>query len=518
MSDELLASLRPLVSHVAVLLQDKPALRQELVTLARAIANWVESAQPVPVAPVVVEAPLVAAPLVPPPPPPADTVMDRLVVTPPPAKPIPSFAVTVTPPPGEHGREFIPLPLQTVAARCRVKSAATGLVAKRVAGMSPAEFAVEEEKLRKQAEVIPDCGLWMLDPNGYARSQAVWVDLAGCFAVCAAAADLLRSWSSAGADLSRGQEVLTLAAEAQSMLLYAVADVGWVSRDHEQVQMFVHVRELGKQHQIYVPRFLRREDPAEPANWQDLLHRLKAATEKFGVVVPNGQPGMNGDLSKVRQKALGNLKFKLKKLADDPSGVTDEWPRLVELLDQAVSAGVAANSPEFREVLLPIYDHLPDHLPITAPAERVLRAIESHREPAPPLANEEPISSPSGPVADYMRGKEVVVLGGAKRPHESVALKLTLGLADVRWLTLPDAPPYTANGAVISRPEVVAVVLATRWSNHDFDDVRQTCVQHGKPFVRLKASDSWNSVVNQIAAHVGEQLDKSTSDGFSAGL
>ncbi|MCU0704638.1 MAG: hypothetical protein MUF18_11730 [Fimbriiglobus sp.] len=357
MSESLSAALAPLLARASAMLQANPDLRAEIAAVARAIVAWAECAPP-PSLPEPTSATLsVTQSASPPmvneaPPTPRESVLDQLVVP----LPITTRSNVVLPPTSsptgviDHGREFVPLPLATVATRCRVKAAAAKVMARKAAG--DADTVAEEDALRKQAEAIPDCGLWMLDPHGYVRSKAVWDDLAGGFGVVAAAAELLRAWAGNGPDLAVGQEVLTHAAEAQSMLLYAVADVGWVTRDHEQVQMFVHIRELGKQHQIYVPRFLRREDPADPKNWPNLAERLKGLLAKFkpvgGLQLTHGVT--SGDPAKVRKKAVDNLKFKLRKLADDPAAVRDEWPRVVELLDQAVSAGVPPSSVELREL------------------------------------------------------------------------------------------------------------------------------------------------------------------------
>lgn len=507
MSDELLAALRPVLDHFSSYLQDKPGLRQQLSSIARTLADWVESSPVVPL-------PAVAEIKDAPPAPESLRPETAPVILPSSVKP---FLVPTIPNYSEQGREFIPLPLATVATRCRIKAAAAGLVAKRSIGPASADAATEEANLRKQADAIPDCGLWMFDSSGGSRAKAIWDDLAGGFAVCAAAADLLRSWTAAGSDLASGQEVLTLAAEAQSMLLYAVADVGWVSRDHEQVQLFVHIRELGKQLQIYVPRFLRREDPADPAKWPELLLRLKAAVTRIGLP---GQPAASGDPTKVRQKALGNLKFKLKKLADEPSGIADEWPRLVELLDQAVSAGVPPNSPELCDGMLPIYEQLPENLPVSAAAERVFRHVESTRKVPP--ESEETTDTVSrilpGHTADGLRGKELIVIGVVKRPQQLAALRHVFALTEAKWVNATEPTELTAATALVNRAEIVAVIVTTRWTNHDFDDLRQACARLGKAFITARPDEPIHDLVQQIVTRTRVQMETAASDGFSAGL
>ncbi len=529
MGETWLAALRPLLERGAEFLKSKPELRGEIGAFAKAVWEWAEAQQsPAPAAPPV--APVAVVAETPPPlpmqPPPLPTPVPLAVPAAPVVKPL--LGPVSIPGPFELQREFIPIPLATIAARCRVKGAAAKILARRVSGGNAFELDNEEEALRKQAEAIPDCGLWMFDPNGGPRTRKIWEDLSGGYTVMAKAAEVLKGWAAAGANLSHGTEVLTAAAEAQSMLLYAVADVGWISRDHEQVQMFVHIREFGKQHQIYVPRFLRREDPADPSTWPNLMERLKPLLARYGGVVgavtaPGAAPAIPLDPIKVRQKALGNLKYKLKKVAEEPSSTADEWPRVVELLDQAVGAGVPPSSLELRELILPIYDRLPENLPTTVGAERVFRAIEVYKESQAEAALDAPEveeveSREVTQVAEWLRGKEIVLIGGHRRPQHINALKKALQLNDVRWLDVPEHSSYTVFESDIARPEVAVVLLAIRWSSHDYAEVQKFCVRYSKPLVRLLGGYNANQVAHQILAQAAAKLALAASEGFSVGL
>jgi hypothetical protein len=534
MSSEFLSHLAPLLLRCQNALKLKPELQSELLQLARSFTKWLEDQQDAtaPSSQVSASHPVLQQQ---PPPLPPGYVHEFLA-------PVPSYAPRVSmapsaPTPGyDTAREFIPLPLSTVVARCRVKAAAAKLVTKRVAGATLAETEADEEKIRKQAEAIPDCGLWMFDGSGMKQPKALWDDLTGGYTVCASAAELLKIWMAQGPDLSTGQEVLLLCAEAQSMLLYAVSDLAWVNRDHEQVQLFVHIRELGKIHQIYVPRFLRREDPADPSKWPDLLQRLAKAIVKFGgglsatvssntnvdTLTPLQTPALPADPAKVRAKALGNLRFKLRKLSEQDDAPLEEWPRMVELLEQAVQAGVPPSSLELREMLVPVFSRLPRDLEAPAPVERVFRAIELHLESL--KTDDEPLPelNPSDPeiaaTAELLRGKELVFIGGLRRSHHINALKKAFSLSDVRWLSTPEHTSFTVFEADIARSEVAVVVLAIRWSSHDYASVQQYCTRYGKPLVRLKAGYNPSQVAHAILEQVSDKLKSNVAEGFAAGL
>jgi hypothetical protein len=513
MAEELLSAFEPLLADLSEYLRTRPELRQHLAGAARAFASWIES----PTVPVHLkhlssvssnrpdfqgESSQSAS------------VTDRQTANSSHVKPL--LTPSVAGGNYEQNREFVPLPLATVAARCRIKAAASGLVAKRSGAVTGLDYATEEANVRKLAEAIPDCGLWMFDPSGGVRSKAVWDDLSGGYIVCACAAELLRAWAAGGFELALGQDVLLLAAEAQSMLLYAVADVGWVSRDHEQVQLFVHVRELGKQFQIYVPRFLRREDPAEPSNWPDLHHRLKAAISKFH---PGGQAVAVGDPIKIRLKAVGNLKFKLKKLAEDPAKLPEEWHRVLELIDQAVAAGVTASDPDLVEGFQLIYDQIPNNLPVSCVVERILRTIESQR--VAPEWRSEP-SDDSTELSEQslktVRGKELLVIGGMKNIEYLAALKNRLKLTEVRWVNSIEVGGLAAASALVSRPEVAALIVTTRWASHDFEELQRTCSKLDKPYLSAHAEETVVEIANRLLASVEDRTSSRGIEGFAAGL
>ena len=102
------------------------------------------------------------------------------------------------------------------------------------------------------------------------------------------------------------------------------------------------------------------------------------------------------------------------------------------------------------------------------------------------------------------------------------ALRQALGLTDVRWLSTPDHTSFTFFEPDIARPDVSVVVLAIRWSNHDYAEVQRYCEKYGKPLVRLRAGYNPNQVAYHILSQAGERLaalaKAAASEGFSAGL
>ena len=184
MSESLVAALAPLLARASTFLQANPELRNEVVTVARAIAAWAELLSPTPglttTPPATVSPPPVEAPALP-----RDSVLDQAVLPVPIAARMPVVLPPVpTPAPvGEHGREFVPLPLTTVAARCRLKSAAAKIMSRKAAGATDtghaggsASFALDANgKLDWQAiRNFAHVGIHEMTVTGKALTQALY--------------------------------------------------------------------------------------------------------------------------------------------------------------------------------------------------------------------------------------------------------------------------------------------------------------------------------------------------------
>lgn len=490
MSPELLASASPLLARLAAVLDRDPALRRELADFARALADWIDAPQPTEVPPA--PAPVTAPPSVVDTPPPLPS--PHLV--PPPAEPV----VLLSAEDEERDLDLVPLPI--LAARCRLKADAADLIARRLSGEPVG--SVEEADLIRRAAALPNCFLWMLDPRytpPLVSSPKVWTDLAGAFSTAAAAADLLAARE--GAPVGVGErvtpDVLPLAAEAQSVLWYAVADTQTVQQDFEQVQLYVRVVEETRRLRVYVPRYLRRDHRTDPASWPDVARRIEGIAARLRQA---------GERDKVRRKAVQNLRHKLTKLRDRPGESAGEWPRIVELIDAVVAAGLPPSNVELRDLLLPVLDQVPDDLDLPPSAGLVFREIDRYLEDRPP--EEAPAAEPTTPevaeVAALLNGREAVLIGGHVRPDRRDALIEAFGLSNLNWVSTPEHTSVSVFAAPIARPEVAVVLLATRWSNHDYQNVKDYCAEHGKLFVKLPAGYHPNQVAHQILGQVGDRL------------
>ena len=250
---------------------------------------------------------------------------------------------------------------------------------------------------------------------------------------------------------------------------------------------------------MYVPRYLKRDHRTDPASWPDVARRIAGAAARLR---------QSGERDRFRRKAVQNLRHKLTKLRDRPDESAGEWPRIVELIDEVVAAGLPPSNVELRDLLLPVLDRVPDDLDLPPSVGLVLREIDRYLEDRPP--DDAPPAEPPTPevaeVAALLSGREAVLIGGHVRPDRRDALVEAFGLADLNWVSTPEHTSVSVFEAPIARPEVAVVLLATRWSNHDYQNVKDYCEEHGKLFVKLPAGYHPNQVAHQILGQVGDRL------------
>ena len=109
-------------------------------------------------------------------------------------------------------------------------------------------------------------------------------------------------------------------------------------------------------------------------------------------------------------------------------------------------------------------------------------------------------------MAELLRGREVVLIGGEARPFAAEALREAFGLRELIWVGTRDHQSHAPFEPYVARPDVAVVLLAIRWSNHGFGEVKEFCDKYGKPLVRLKAGYHPNQVAVHVLAQAGERL------------
>lgn len=404
--------------------------------------------------------------------------------------------------------------LDLVARRLRMKADGSRWAAQRRRLLADAaDYAAliepnDRETIRRAKE-IPGCYLWTNGPNSPTPADlSVFEVLAKCYDNCAAAVELVRRLDEAETPSTDPamQRAFHLLAESQSALRVAAMRADG-PEDSDQFEVFQWLKTNTRDREIYVSRHMRVNDPADPADREELGERIAAFDEELGE---------RQSQSKKRKKALGKVKHKAQLIAAGEGDGEESWNILLDTVQELIDDGMPPSNRELRESLIDIVELLPDSLnvPEGSAFDRVLREIDrflaENPEPTPEAeAEAEAMIAPEVEKAkELLAGRAIMLIGGERRADREKALCEALGLSEIYWMrTSEQHQPLDQFEPLVAKEDVACVVLMIRWSRHGYGDVKQFCDRHKKPLVRLPGGYGVNQIAKQILDQVGGKLE-----------
>ncbi len=295
-------------------------------------------------------------------------------------------------------------------------------------------------------------------------------------------------------------KLLNLLAEAQSSLRGAIAAIHGPI-DSDQMQVFHWLKAAAAEQHIFLERYMRMDDPADPSQWGDLYVRIEAMGSAM-------QETRGRD--KHRRLLLGKLEHLVALTATEPEVAHESWQAVVFTVDELVHDGVPPSNRELRELLVPVIDHLPELPEVPEGFQLVLREIDRYLATSPPqdVLSMTPPTLEVQEVARLLQGRSMVVIGGDRRPANCHALQDAFHLRDLIWIETKEHESIDSFESSIARPDIAVVLLAIRWSSHSFGDVREICDRCGKPLVRLPGGFNPNQVATQILSQSSHRLSQ----------
>lgn len=396
--------------------------------------------------------------------------------------------------------------LSLIEARCRLKAEGSRWAATRRRLLAEgASFHTEvdprDRDIIGRARELPNCFLWMCHSSGPSPTElSLYEQLASCYEAVAEGVALVRQIQDfAEADRADFEAALDLLAEAQSALRVAVGDIEGPAVDTDQNDAFHWLRTTATDEQIFIRNYMRRDDPADPRQASDIVSRIEAVAQRVQDAKRRGSQ---------RKRLLGKVRHKASLIGNDPERAGEEWDLLLATVVELVAGGLPASHRELRDYLLPIVDLLPDRESVPAEFGRVLAEIDRYLATCPPP--EKPAVVRQSPevvaAAELLRGKSLVLIGGERRRGAHQALQESLGLKELFWIETRAHESVESFAPFVARPDVVAVLLAIRWSSHSYGDVKDFCDASGKPLVRLPAGYNPNQVAAQIMSQASGRL------------
>lgn len=391
--------------------------------------------------------------------------------------------------------------LDQIMSRCRWKAKAARRVAEqqrhtREGTAFQIEDASTDPEIAEWTGRLTDGFYWHDAPDSERPPDISLLDDAGgCFEAVAEGLSLVAACEDRRGAIERA---LPLLAEAQSMLRRALQRLQ-APDDPDQLAVYEWVRDTAARHRLYLKRYMRAEDLAEPSGWPDLLARIRREQARQGMVGADSVPGA----------LLDRLRTQL---AAHPhgSGTARDWQAIIKTVDELITAGTPPSYRDIRDLLLPVLDELPDRDDLPSGFRLVLREIDRFLATSTPDPGAKIAHEPTAEVKEAARllnGRSAVLIGGHRRRDAQEALKRLLGLKELVWIETKEHQAVASFEPDIARPDVVLVLLAIRWSSHAFGEVKHLCDRLGKLLVRLPGGYSPNQVAAQILSQVSGHLE-----------
>lgn len=369
-----------------------------------------------------------------------------------------------------------------------------------------ADIETRDRELIARARQLTDCYLWMCHHSATSRGErGEWLRLAACYEVLANSLALVHQMLK-HQTLKEDQPsewltaVLEVVAEAQSALRVAVTRLGGPSPDHDQTRVFNWLRNFAAERQIFISRYMRLDDPADPRQMPHLYVRLALLREQF--------EEYHRKLV-IRRKLLDRVRYKLTQLEHaTAANQLYIWQTIAQDVDELVRAGLPPSDVNLRELLLPHHEQFPELAGMPRGFQLAVREIDrylaslSEQVEEPLTLTDEMVNR----VASRLEGWAVVLIGGDHRPFAATALLQAFRLAELYWVDTKSHESTASFEPFIARPDVVLVLLAIRWSSHSYGEVQEYCRRYDKPLVRLPGGYNPRQVAAQIIQQCGIRL------------
>ena len=430
-----------------------------------------------------------------------------------------------------------------IRARCRMKAEAARWAAERIRRIEQrADVEIEitplDRDLLRRAGKLPECFVWThkLSLSNVGK-PADYDRLAGNFDASAEALEfvefMLDREGEDDVDLSRA---LYLMAETQSALRASVQFFApdW-KYDNDQILIFQWLRQIGRERNIFISQYMRLDDMADPDAWEariERIHDMQAevleleqealAEQRAAEERERNERQQAEQRAKRTQELFGAIKYHAKSIqrnagaaSVDPS---HDWRRIIAAASELVTMGTPPSNVDLRTALLPLIDLMPVALETSREFDLILREVDAYlalQEQDDAQGNAATGNAANAAhegagdvakVAEMLRGRALVLIGGDRRPHTAEALKKAFGLSELIWIATRSHQSYTVFEPDVARPDVAAVILAIRWASHGFGEVKSVCDKYGKPLVRLPAGYNPNQVAAQLLSQAGERL------------
>ncbi len=449
--------------------------------------------------------------------------------------------------------------LSVVVTRARWKAAACRLsLDKRSQALAEgteelaAQIEAREVSLRTRLSSLPDTGTWMLDlPFGRRISETDALDVdeeaakkldrvADCYDTLAAGAEIAMELDEGGAfQKTPPPAFLYLLAEAQSALLQSLAEAPTRS-DSDQRDVFLWLKDQTTHYRIYVDRFMRLDDPADPSGSKDLLERMRRSSREILAQVKGRRE---------RGQLVAKVRYHISKLRGEGPLSAGEVESLRHALDEWVKRGLERNDRGLTDVLDPLRSRVESPDSETEKAlGKILDAFptrdgrtggrsedEGQADNRSTGSSPRPVESQSSDgagrdgaakgdvspeearrpeellaeVQELLSGREVTLFMGPTDELDVARLGVELGAGTFSAVVIDTTQDEEARAAKLQEQlglDTELFLLGIRLDPEEYQTFKQGCISRDKQFVRLPGSLDAQAIAHQVSRQVGWRL------------
>lgn len=360
------------------------------------------------------------------------------------------------------------------------------------------------------ARAMQGCFLWAFLPEREPPGDEDLRVIAACYDALADAADLTQFVDALGVDAPEGavQTAFELLAEANSALRIALEPT-WLDRaDADQDEAHQWLAHETKRRELFIPRHMRLDDPADPAQTESVRRRVgELQAEVYRAAK---------EASRLREQ-FNKVKYHAYRVARDGEAFEHhDMDRIVETIEILCEAGVVTSNLRFGEALPPSVARRLLENPSRAVqevAEHIVhRASQAAQTKQAPSRDEPRWSETVLQARDLLSGGVMVIVGGEPRTKAIERLENAFALDRVEWAELKEHGPAEPMKPLIQRPETRCVLVLVKLCGHQHAETADAWAKEaGKPCVNITAGYNPEQVAHSVLEQASKRLSEPKS-------
>ncbi len=364
----------------------------------------------------------------------------------------------------------------------------------------------EMDVLLKEAKSLENCFLWVFWRDKEPPNDEALREIGACYRALSESAALCSD--AIADDTLFSQDEVTSAfqmlAEADSALRRALLCTWLTKPDRDQDEAHLWLREQTFNREIYVPRYMKIDDAADPARADELTDEIRALRETI--------TRRKEEARKVGE-ILNKIRYHAKKTDAEGRLEPHDARTINDSFDTLVSLGLRPGDRRLE----PLCDLVSlDAFPEEEPPSGVLRefADSCAHEPEPVIPDAESIPEPAAKwsdrvleLRDLLRGGRVVIIGGERRPEAVERIAEAFELGELDWISITEHGSSEPMRAPIFRDDTRLVIVLIKLSGHlHIEDASRYAREAGVPLVRLPAGYNPEQIAEQVLTQAGDRL------------